>query len=110
MKVPGKATIVMATLFLATAALAQEEAQDKAQNPDNDIFGPTEELRALAEQADAILLSPKTYLNGVRNLDRATSDFTKGENPNRVRDRLATASEEFRKARVNAELASLTLN
>ncbi len=109
MKVSGKAAIVMATLFLATAALAQNETQVKAQYPDNVIFGPTEELRSLAEQADAILLSPKTYLNGVRNLDRATSDFTKGEKPDRIQKRLATAGEDFRKARANAELASLML-
>jgi len=109
MKVPGKVTIVMAALFLAAVTLAQNVVRDRTQNPDNVIFGPTNELRVLAEQADAILLSPKTYLNGVRNLDRATNDFTKGEKPDRVRKRLATASEDFRKARANAELASLTL-
>ncbi len=87
MKVPGIAAIVMATMFLTTT-MAGDGAQDEAHNPDNVIFGPTEELRTLAEQADAILLSPKTYLNGVRNFDRATSDFAAGKSTDRVRETL----------------------
>ena len=53
MKVPGKVTIVMAALFLAAVTLAQNVVRDRTQNPDNVIFGPTNELRVLAEQADA---------------------------------------------------------
>jgi len=104
MKASCKAAIVKATLFLVIPA-AGAMAQDLEKN----IFGPTEEIRLQAEQADAALLSPGAYLKGIKNFDRAKRDFANDEDPDRVRKRLAKASEDFRSARENSEVAKLTL-
>ncbi len=104
MQAARKAAIVMITPFLASLA-----AVAMAQDLEKTVFGPTEEIRLQAEQADAALLSPGAYLEGTKNFDRARRDFAKDENPDRARKRLAQASENFHSALGNAEVAKLTL-
>ena len=104
MKLSGITSVIMTTVFLAipaTAAIAQDTEQE--------IFGPTEELREHARLTDAALLSPDAWLKGIKNYDRARDDFTQGENLERIRKRLAKADEQFISARDNAEAAGLAL-
>ena len=101
MKAPCKAVIILTTLFLTALGVAQDL--------DSTLFGPTEDLRLEAEQANAVLLSPRSYLAGIRKFDQAKSDFAKNGNPDRVRKNLDKASEAFRTAWRNAEAAKLTL-
>lgn len=101
MKATAKAAIVLATLFLPAVGMAQ--------NPGKTVFAPTEDLRTQAEQADAALLSPRSYLNGIRKFDQAKSSFAKDGNADRAHKNLAKADEAFRIAWQNAEVAKLTL-
>ncbi|MDP6674622.1 MAG: OmpA family protein [Gammaproteobacteria bacterium] len=87
----------MTTLFLVVTAMAQ--------NYDQSIFGPTEEVRAQAELAGAALLSPGAYLQGVKYLDLAKSDSAEDRNLKRIQKRLAKASENFQAALENSKLA-----
>lgn len=98
---PSNALIVAATLFLTNAVLAQDLEKN--------VFGKAEEIRAQAELADAALLSPNTYLKGIRHYDRAKKDFANGKELDRIRDALTKASEYFRAAQENTGLAKLTL-
>ncbi len=100
MKVIGKAAI-LTTLFFCVLATAQSSTEA--------VFGPAEAQRVEAEQAGAILLSPRSYLAGMKKLDQAKNDFAKNGNPERVRKTLEKAREAFRTAWQNAESAKLTL-
>jgi len=101
-KVTGNAATVLTTIFLTAVGMTQNLAID--------LFGPTEGLRAEAEQANAVLLSPRSYLTGIRKFDQAKSGFAKDGDPDRARRILEKASEAFRAAWQNAESAKLTLN
>ena len=101
MKAPGKAAIALTALFLCAAG--------NTQDLDQELFGPIEDLRIQAEQADAIYLSPKSYVTGVKKLDQAKSDYAKDGNLDKASKNLAKASEAFRAAWQNAESAKLVL-
>ncbi len=105
MKAIGKASIIMAILFQASAAIAQNPATDSQKS----IFDPTEEFRAQAEQKDAALLSPDTYLRGIKYFDQARNEFAKRGKLDRVRKQLVKANENFQTARRKAELAKTAL-
>jgi len=101
MKITGNVAIVLTTVFLTAVGMTQ--------NLDNDLFGPTGDLRAEAEQANAILLSPRSYLAGIRKFDQAKSAFAKDGDPDRAHRNLEKAGKAFRAAWQNAESAKLTL-
>ena len=101
MKASGKAAIAMAMLLLTGIATAEDI--------DQSIFAPTESIRLQAEQADAILLSPKIYMKGVRSFDLAREYLAKDKDPDRIRKKLNEAETFFRQAQNNSEVAKLTL-
>jgi OOP family OmpA-OmpF porin len=80
-----------------------------AQELEKTIFGDAEDARNTAEAADVVLLSPKTYQQGVEELDAAKRAFEKGKNLERIREGLAEATNYFHKATSNADIARLTL-
>jgi hypothetical protein len=94
-------TVVACLIFTVTFANAQELKQT--------IFGDTEKARNTAEAADVVLLSPRTYQRGVKELDAAKSAFEKGKNLERIKENLIEATEYFQKATANADIARLTL-
>ena len=104
MKSSGIASVIMTAMFLAIPAAAA-----LARDTEQEIFSPTEELQEQARQAEAALLSPGAWLKGSKNYDLARDDFTRGENPDRVRKRLTKADELFISARDNAEAAGQVL-
>jgi len=95
-----------AILVLALLALAGLPAA--AQNLEQEIFGETDAIRADAKAVDAPLLSPGNYRSGTENYDRAKRDFEAGRNLERIKSRLTTAANFFRKAIENASMAAIT--
>ncbi len=86
-------------LLWQTSLLAQDGAAK--------VFAPVEDLRSRSETADAALLAPRDYLDGVQSLERARADAANGVNAERVIKRLGQASESFRAALATAQVAAV---
>ena len=65
-------------------------------------------LRAAAEKGDAALLSPDSYLRGVRALDKAVEELAAGKDPQKLAQRFEQARQEFWAAIEQLELAQLS--
>lgn len=97
----------MARLLLCLAALlaAQASAQDLRET----LFAEADAGRAAAVEAEAPLLAPDAYADGVEAYADAESDLERGRNMDRIRNRLAEAADAFAAAAEAAEIAKITL-
>ncbi|MDJ0928150.1 MAG: OmpA family protein [Gammaproteobacteria bacterium] len=65
-------------------------------------------LRAEAENRDAALLAPDSYLRGVRALEKAAAQLEAGQDPQKLAPRFEKARQEFTTAIEHLELAQLS--
>ena len=94
-------------LTLAAAfALAQGAA---AQDLRSTLFEAADEALEAAQAANAPLLAPRAYGNGLAAYADAENDLARGRNIDRIRNRLNTAISAFHEAIEAAEIASITL-
>ena len=89
-------------LLLAAQAVAQENLRDT-------LFTEAEAARAAAFEAEAELLAPTAFERGRDAYAAAESDLERGRNMERIRSRLADATQAFRAAAEAAAIARITL-
>lgn len=89
------------------ACLSATSVPGWAQQPS--AFASVETRREAAEQANAPLLSPRTFSRAEKAFDNASEDFGDGKNGDRVQRQLDEAEQLFGKSLENAEIAALTL-
>ena len=94
----------MLAFLLSAAAIAQapSEARDA-------LFREIEARLEAARGAQVDLLAPRGFADAVESVDRASEDFAKGRNLNRIRDRIADAGESLDAAEKAAEISRVTL-
>lgn len=92
--------------FIAVLALLPGAA---AQELRDTLFQQADRAREAAVAADARLLAPQSFSRGVDAYADAESDLERGRNMDRIRGRLATATEAFTEAAQAAEIATVTL-
>lgn len=96
--------IALATLtFLAGAALGQNELRDA-------FFKNGDAALAAADAADAKLLSPKRYQDGMEDYQAAERGLERGRNVEYVRSKVADATANFAEATRTANLAKTVLS
>ena len=81
------------------------------QNPElrASLFQAADASLEAAKAADAELLAPTTFAKGRKSYESAEQDFSRGRNLDRVRSKLAAATNSFNSAAEAAGIAKLTL-
>jgi outer membrane protein OmpA-like peptidoglycan-associated protein len=97
MRIPATALL---TLLLAAPLLSLADAREDA------LFGATDQVREQAEAAEAALLAPGSYGQGIAALDQAHRDFQGGADTGAVEKLLDQAGESFSQATRNATAAT----
>jgi outer membrane protein OmpA-like peptidoglycan-associated protein len=96
---------VLVLVLCAALWVAPSSAQDMR----GKIFADVEEAQSTARVAQADFLSPDTFADALREMQRAGRDFDDGKNVDRVRERLVNAKRLFDNATENAGVAALAL-
>lgn len=73
------------------------------------LFADTDRALEAARQAEANLLAPQAFARGMEAYVDAETDFERGRNMDRIRNRLAEAVRQFGNATEASEIASVTL-
>jgi outer membrane protein OmpA-like peptidoglycan-associated protein len=90
-------------LLLAGSVVAQDALRGT-------FFKDADESRAAAGAANADLLSPENYQDGMKDYEAAENGLQRGRNIEYVRDKAADATAHFRKAEETARLAKTILS
>lgn len=91
-------------LWLATTFVALPLVI-RADPASDQLFAALAEARARAEAAQASVLAPDSYGDGIRVLERAQADYARGSTDDRLRARIEEADGYFRQAVRNADAA-----
>ena len=94
-------------LALATALALVQTAG--AQDLRGTLFEAADDALEAAQAANAPLLAPRAYADGLQAYAAAENDLARGRNLDRIRNRLADAAATFGEAAEAAEIASITL-
>lgn len=102
-------TSFVSLLLIAVFALSanQSLAQDELRKT---FFKEADAAQAAAEAADAALLAPRSYGDGMKDYESAEIGLQRGRNIEHVRGKAADAEENFLKAATAAELAKTVLS
>jgi len=95
-------SVSILALLLAAQAFAQENLRAT-------LFAEAEAARAAAFEAEAELLAPAAFQRGRDALASAEADLERGRNMERIRSRLADATQAFNAAAEAAAIARITL-
>ena len=90
-------------IAFALLAAGQGYAQDELRKT---FFKEADAAKAAAEAAQASLLSPRAWERGMKEYGDAEEALQRGRNIEFVRDNVADATQYFREATTNAELAA----
>ncbi|MDG2315773.1 MAG: OmpA family protein [Gammaproteobacteria bacterium] len=94
------------SLIIALALIPLSYAQD----PRSTLFEAADEALESAQSANAPLLAPRGYSNGLEAYSDAANDLVRGRNTDRIQNRLADAIRSLNDAAVAARAARITLN
>lgn len=94
----GVAALLAAAPFILYAAA-----------PEEPLFAPVTAVRARAEAAQAALLAPQSYGEGIGALERAQAEYQRGSAGEKLQARLAEARAFFQQAIRNAGVAQVQL-
>ena len=100
---PWTHIVALILLFVGGSALAQDELRKT-------FFKEVDAAKAAAEAAEASLLSPKNWSDGVKDYEAAEVGLDRGRNIEYVRNKAAAAEEHFAAATKAAELATTVLS
>ncbi len=84
-------------------------ATSSAQKSEQETFAATDAVRASAESANAVLLSPDSYSRGIAEYSSARTAYEKSKSPEKIEQALAKAREYFRKSIANSATATSVL-
>jgi len=96
-----------AALAILLLGAGTSVAQDELRKT---FFKDVDKVRAAAEEADAALLSPENYGDGVRDYEAADTALERGRNIEYVRGKAADAEQHFQAALKAAQLARTALS
>lgn len=104
----------MKTLLIAALACLTVAAPVQAQDNQKDalratLFEGADAALAAARDVDAELLAPTSYQRGLKDYGDAERDLERGRNLDRIRTKLARATESFNRAVEAAGIARITL-
>lgn len=102
-----KTGILRSLLIASLLAAGQVQAQDALRGT---FFREAEAALAAADAANAQLLSPVNYQDGMKDYQAAESGLERGRNIEYVRDKAADATAHFRQAAETATLAKTVLS
>lgn len=101
-------TGILRSLLIASLLVAgQVQAQDALRGT---FFKDADAALAAADAANAELLSPRNYQNGIKDYKAAEDGLTRGRNIEYVRDKAAGATAHLQKAAETATLAKAVLS
>ncbi len=96
-------TLFVSLMLISAAAIAQDQQAIRDQ-----LFGDTDAIKTQADAANAVMLAPDSYSEGMDLYLSAGETLQRGRDLDRVREDLAEASLFFQQAIERAELAHLT--
>lgn len=96
----------MACLTVALPAQAQDNQKDALRAT---LFEGADAALAAAREAEAELLAPTSYQRGLKDYGDAERDLERGRNLDRIRNKLARATENFNRSLEAAGIAKITL-
>ena len=101
------ARISLLTVLLLSFGIGPAFAQDEIRNT---FFKDVDVARAAADDANAVLLAPRSYAAAIKDYDAADAGLERGRNIDYVRTKVANAEADFKTATIAAELAKTVLS
>lgn len=98
-----KLLLLLTASLMSTAFLAAEELHQA-------LFADVDKARATAKAANAALLAPKSWGNGVSAYETAADQLERGASLDKIRTNLATANAEFTTAVKASRIAETTFD